>query len=50
MIKLTNTVDRIFMGYQFSWFSWTVQSTNFSTDELVIFCMNYEGKYYVHEF
>ena len=46
-----NTVDGlIFMGYQFSWILWRVRSTNSSTNEMVIFCMNYEGKYYVHEF
>ena len=46
-----NTVDGlIFVGYQFSWSSWRVQSTNFRTHKLVIFCMNYEGKYYGHEF
>ena len=36
--------------YQFLWFSWRVQSTNSSTHELAIFCMNYDGKYYVHKF
>ena len=40
------TVDGlIFVGYQFLWFSWRFQSTNSSTHEIVIFCMNYEGKY-----
>ena len=37
----------IFVGYQFSWFSWRVRS---STHEKVIFCMNYEGKCHDHEF
>ena len=46
-----DTVDGlIFVGYQFSWFSWRVLSTNSSTHEMVIFCMNYERKYYGHEF
>ena len=41
-----NTVHAlIFAGYKFSWFSWRVLSTNSSTHELTIFCMNYEGKY-----
>ena len=40
----------IFVGYQFSWLSWRVRSKNSSTHELVIFCMNYEGKYYDHKF
>ena len=40
----------IFVGYQFSLFSWRVQFTNSSTHKLVSFCMNYEGKYYGHEF
>ena len=31
----------IFMGYQFSW---RVQTMNFSTHEIAIFCMNYKGK------
>ena len=40
------TVDGlIFVGYQFSWFSWRVQSTNSSTNKIANFCMNYEGKY-----
>ena len=38
------TVDGlIFVGYQFSWFSSRVRSTNSSTHKLVIFCMNFEG-------
>ena len=46
-----NTVDGlIFVGYQFLWFSWRVWSTNSSANEIAIFCMNYEGKYYGHEF
>ena len=46
-----NTVDGWnFVGYQFSWFSWRVRSTNSSTLEMVIFFMNYEWKYYGHEF
>ena len=45
------TVDcLIFVGYQFSWFSWWVWSTNFSAHKLATFCMNYEEKYYSHEF
>ena len=45
------TVDSLFfVGYQFSLFSWRVWSTNSSTYEWVIFCINYEGKYYGHEF
>ena len=40
----------IFMGYQFSWFLWRVISTNSSANEIAIFCMSYEGKYYGHEF
>ena len=40
----------IFVGYQFPWFSWRVRSTKSSTQEKAIFCMNYEGKYYGHEF
>ena len=44
------TVDGLnFVGYQFSWFLWRVQTTNSSTHEMVIFCMNYERKYYGHE-
>ena len=39
-----------FVGYQFSWLLWRVRSTNSSTHEMVIFCMNYERKYYGHEF
>ena len=39
-----------FVGYQFSWFSWVVRSTNSNTHEMVIFCMNYERKCYGHEF
>ena len=39
-----------FAGYQFSWFSWRVRSMNSSTNEMVIFCMNKERKYYGHEF
>ena len=46
-----NTVDGlIFVGYQFSWFSWRVWSTNSSANEIANFCMNYEGKYYGHKF
>ena len=46
-----NTVDGLnFVGYQFLWFLWRAHSTNFSTQEMVIFCMNYERKYYGHEF
>ena len=46
-----STVDGlIFVGYQFSWFSWRVQSTNSSTHELVILCVNYEGKYNGYKF
>ena len=46
-----NTVDvLIFMGYQFLWFPWRVWSTNSSTNEIAIFCMNNEGKYYDHDF
>ena len=42
----TNTVDGlIFVGYQFSWFSWRVPPTNSSANDIAIFCMNYEGKY-----
>ena len=45
------TVDDInFWGYQFSWFSWRVLSTNSNTHKMVIFCMKYESKYYAHEF
>ena len=45
------TVDGfIFVGFQFSWLLWRVQSSNSSTHELAIFCMIYEGKYYGHEF
>ena len=45
------TVDGlIFVGYQFSWFSWMERSLNSRTNELAIFCMNYERKYYGHEF
>ena len=40
----------IFLGYQFSLFSWRVQSTNSSTHKIVIFCICYEGKYYGHKF
>ena len=41
---LWHTVDgSIFVGDQFSWFSWRVWSTNSSTHEMVIFGMNYEG-------
>ena len=42
----------IFVGYQFSWISWRHlhRSTNSSTQESAIFCMNYEGKYYGNEF
>ena len=36
-----------FVGYQFSW---RIPSTNFSANKIAIFCMNYEGKYYDHEF
>ena len=37
--RLIHTVDGwIFVGYQFSWFSWWVRSTN-STHEEAIFCM-----------
>ena len=46
-----NTVDSLnFVGYQFSWFSWRVWSTNSSITEMVIFCMNYVRKYYGHKF
>ena len=46
-----NTLDGlIFVRYQFSRFSWRVRSTNFRAKEIAIFCMNYEGKYYNHEF
>ena len=49
--SICNTVNGInFVGYQFSWFSWRVRSTNFSTNEMVIFCMNYERKDNGHEF
>ena len=49
--QLWITVDGlVFMGYQFLWFSWRVRSTNSSTHEIAILCMNYEGKYYGHEF
>ena len=45
-----STVDGLnFARYQFSWFSWRAQSTNSSTYEMVMFCMNYERKYYGHE-
>ena len=38
-----NTMYRlIFMGYQFSWFSWRVRSTTSSTHEIAIVCINYE--------
>ena len=37
------------MGYQFSWFSWRVQSSNSSSHEMEIFCINYERKYYGYE-
>ena len=30
----------IFVGYQLSWFSWRGPSTNFSANEIAIFCMN----------
>ena len=40
----------IFEGYKFSWFLWRVRSMNFNTNEIAIFCMNYEGKYNDHEF
>ena len=41
-----NTVDGLnFVGYQFSWFSWRVRSTNSSNHEMVMSCMNNEGKY-----
>ena len=40
----------IFVGYQFRGFSWRVRSTNVNTNEKAIICMNYEGKYYEHEF
>ena len=34
----TTSVDGFtFLGYQFSWFSWRVKSTNYSTQELAIF-------------
>ena len=46
-----NTVDGlIFVGYHFSWFSWRVRSAKAGTHEIAIFCMNYEDKYYEHEF
>ena len=49
--KYSYTVDSLnSVGYQFSWFSWRVPSTNSSTHEMVIFCMSYERKYYDHEF
>ena len=35
----------IFVGYQISWFSWKVLSTNCSTNEIEMFCMKYEEKY-----
>ena len=35
--------DLIFMGYQFSWFLWRVQSTSSSIHEIAIFCMKYEN-------
>ena len=42
---LKSHVDGLnFMGYQFSWFSWRVRSTNFSTQEMIFFCMTYEKK------
>ena len=53
LIALQNlyTVDGLnFVGYQFSWFSWRVRSTNSSTHKIIIFCMNYERKYNCHEF
>ena len=33
-----------FRGYQISWLSWRVRSTKSSTNQKMIFCMNYEGK------
>ena len=48
---LLSTVDSlIFMEYQFSWLSWRVGSMNSSTHKLVIFSVNYGGKYLVNEF
>ena len=48
---MKHTVDGlIFVGYQFSQFSWRVQSTKSSTHEKGIFCVNYEGKCYDHKF
>ena len=45
------TVDGlVFVGYQFSWFSWRVRSTKSSTHEKAIFCKNYAGKCYGQEF
>ena len=45
------TVDGlIFVGYQFPWFSWRVQSKNSSTHKIAIFCINYNGKFQGHEF
>ena len=45
------TVDGLnFVGYQFSWFLWRVLSMNSSTHKMVIFCINYERKYFGHEF
>ena len=38
----------IFLGYQFSWFSWRVQSTN--SNKRAIFCMIYEGNYKARNF
>ena len=46
-----NTEDGlIFVGYQFSWFSWRAWSTNSSTHEFVNFHINYEGKYLATSF
>ena len=48
--SINGTMDGlIFMGYQFSWFSWKVWSMKSSTHEKVIFCMNYEFLDISHE-
>ena len=36
-MQILSTVNGlIFMGYQFSWFSWRVRSSNYSTHEIAI--------------
>ena len=43
--QLWNTEDDlIFKEYQFSWISWRVRSTKYSTHENVTFCESYAEK------